>query len=131
MFDRDPGSAPQTNDRIPYVFVESTKKDALMGDRIEHVDHVKRLGLRVDTKTYIENQVRSFSLAPPGQAKASAKMATRCCAACRATDGGNYCIVRRSRSRASNFSPSPWSSCQVTGAPPIRGPLRNHHVTIT
>jgi DNA polymerase elongation subunit (family B) len=58
MFDRDPGSAPQTNDRIPYVFVESTKKDALMGDRIEHIDHVRRLGLRVDTKTYIENQIQ-------------------------------------------------------------------------
>lgn len=59
MFDRDPGSAPQANDRIPYVFVETTKKNALMGDRIEHVDHVRRnpASVRVDTKTYIENQI--------------------------------------------------------------------------
>jgi DNA polymerase elongation subunit (family B) len=57
MFERDPGSAPQTNDRVPYVFVECNKKNALMGDRIEHVDHVRRHGLRVDTKTYIENQI--------------------------------------------------------------------------
>jgi DNA polymerase delta subunit 1 len=58
MYDRDPGSAPQANDRIPYVFVETTKKHPLMGDRIEHVDYVKRAKLRVDTKTYIENQIQ-------------------------------------------------------------------------
>ena len=58
MFDRDPGSTPQTNDRIPYVFVETTKKNPLMGDRIEHVEYVKRMGLRVDTKTYIESQIQ-------------------------------------------------------------------------
>jgi DNA polymerase elongation subunit (family B) len=59
MFERDPGSAPQANDRVPYVFVETTKKDALMGDRIEHVDHVRKHPdtLKVDTKTYIENQI--------------------------------------------------------------------------
>ena len=60
MFERDPGSAPQANDRIPYVFVETSKKDALMGDRIEHVDYVRQHSdtLRVDTKTYIENQIK-------------------------------------------------------------------------
>jgi DNA polymerase delta subunit 1 len=59
MFQRDPGSAPQVNDRIPYVFVETTKKNALMGDRIEHVDFVRAnpQKVRVDAKTYIENQV--------------------------------------------------------------------------
>ena len=59
MFERDPGSAPQANDRVPYVFVETTKKDALMGDRIEHVDHVRKHpdSFKVDTKTYIENQI--------------------------------------------------------------------------
>jgi hypothetical protein len=59
MFDRDPGSAPQVNDRIPYVFVETAKKNALMGDRIEHVDHVRAnpAASRVDTKLYIQNQL--------------------------------------------------------------------------
>ena len=63
MYERDPGSAPQVSDRIPYVFVETSKPNALMGDRIEHVDHVaKSLGsgskVRVDTKLYIQNQIQ-------------------------------------------------------------------------
>jgi DNA polymerase elongation subunit (family B) len=59
MFARDPGSAPQVNDRIPYVFVETSKKDALMGDRIEHVDYVRThsSSVRIDAKTYIESQL--------------------------------------------------------------------------
>lgn len=87
MYERDPGSAPQVNDRIPYVFIECSKPNALMGDRIEHVDYVKKhLGggcviteeeddgdsnakpkkpsnnksagnVRVDTKMYIQNQL--------------------------------------------------------------------------
>jgi hypothetical protein len=72
MRDRDPGSAPQVNDRVPYVFVETSKKDALMGDRIEHVDFVAkallsgggggggggRQRVHVDTKLYIQNQIQ-------------------------------------------------------------------------
>ena len=68
MRERDPGSAPQTNDRVPYVFVETSKKDALMGDRIEHVDHVTKAlqqqpqggrgMLHIDTKLYIQNQIQ-------------------------------------------------------------------------
>jgi hypothetical protein len=66
MHERDPGSAPQVSDRIPYVFVETAKKDALMGDRIEHLDFVrKNLGLKkggggvvVDTKLYVVNQIQ-------------------------------------------------------------------------
>ena len=59
------------NDRIPYVFVETSKKNALMGDRIEHVDHVRKALLlqgggcgsdkatvHVDTKLYIQNQIQ-------------------------------------------------------------------------
>ena len=65
MYDRDPGSAPQANDRVPYVFVETSKRNALMGDRIEHVDYVRsslkpgagRRPVRVDTKLYIQNQL--------------------------------------------------------------------------
>jgi hypothetical protein len=100
MYERDPGSAPQANDRVPYVFIETDKPHPLMGDRIEHVDYVRdhlaggcfldpsprvspratknaesdkagkggsgsgsgsgskdNKGVRVDTKTYIENQI--------------------------------------------------------------------------
>lgn len=68
MYERDPGSAPQVNDRIPYVFVEptaaamqraraSTSAQMLQGDRIEHVQHVRDKGLRPDVKFYITNQI--------------------------------------------------------------------------
>lgn len=47
------------------MFVETSKKDALMGDRIEHVDYVTKSleaanaskRLHVDTKLYIQNQI--------------------------------------------------------------------------
>jgi DNA polymerase delta subunit 1 len=57
---RDPGSAPQVNDRIPYVFVEPPKPDALMGDRIEHVEYVKKHPdtVVVDTLLYIQKQIQ-------------------------------------------------------------------------
>ncbi len=53
---------------MPYVFVETSKKNALMGDRIEHVDYVRAAlaaaaegggaaRVRVDTKLYIQNQL--------------------------------------------------------------------------
>ena len=78
MRDRDPGSAPQTNDRVPYVFIETSKKNALMGDRIEHLDYVRehlsggssgsgsskqqqqqqQQRVIVDTKLYIQNQIQ-------------------------------------------------------------------------
>jgi hypothetical protein len=69
MHERDPGSAPQSNDRVPYVFVETSKRNALMGDRIEHADYVSKAiaaqkeGLKkpdvfVDTKLYIQNQIQ-------------------------------------------------------------------------
>ena len=58
------GARPlKVNDRVPYVFVETSKKNALMGDRIEHVDYVRAAieggggGLRIDTKLYIQNQI--------------------------------------------------------------------------
>lgn len=70
MHERDPGSAPQSNDRVPYVFVETSKRNALMGDRIEHADYVTKAiaeqkdgregskSVFVDTKLYIQNQIQ-------------------------------------------------------------------------
>jgi len=59
MHDRDPGSAPQVNDRLPYVFVQSRKHNALMGERIEHIDYVRaNLGtVAIDTLLYIQSQI--------------------------------------------------------------------------
>jgi DNA polymerase elongation subunit (family B) len=63
---RDPGSAPQVNDRLPYVYVRSmaelstskTKK-VLQGDRIEHPDFVRANTGRVkpDYAFYVSNQL--------------------------------------------------------------------------
>jgi DNA polymerase elongation subunit (family B) len=66
MYKRDPGSAPQVNDRIPYVFVETRNTSALMGERIEHIQHVRDAApggrspdasVRVDVQMYIEKQI--------------------------------------------------------------------------
>ena len=55
------------SDRIPYVFIETSKRDALMGDRIEHIDFVRKSigeggknknAVRVDTKLYIQSQIQ-------------------------------------------------------------------------
>lgn len=55
MGERDPGSKPQANDRIKYVYVESQAR--LQGDRIESPEYVRAHGLRVDYRHYITNQI--------------------------------------------------------------------------
>jgi DNA polymerase delta subunit 1 len=62
--ERSPGSAPQVNDRIPYVYVipekNTSKKPGgtmLQGDRIEHPDYIKERGLVPDYEVYISNQI--------------------------------------------------------------------------
>ena len=59
MGERDPGNKPQVNERIPFVYIQSPKKTKkiLQGDRIEHIDHVKKHGLKPDMGFYITNQV--------------------------------------------------------------------------
>jgi DNA polymerase delta subunit 1 len=62
MARRDPGSAPQVNDRIPYVYVvtQQTKgRKVLQGERIEHIDHVRGQKLTPDYEFYITNQLMS------------------------------------------------------------------------
>lgn len=76
--ERDPGNAPQLNDRIPYVYVtidkETTKemlneynkdiiekskkrKKLLQGDLIEHPDYVQEHNLKIDYLFYLTNQL--------------------------------------------------------------------------
>ena len=60
MADRDPGNKPQSNDRIPYVFIKIKEEpgiEYLQGDRIEHVEYVRKNKLQVDYEKYIENQI--------------------------------------------------------------------------
>lgn len=83
MGKRDPGNKPQSNDRIPYVYVEQLKKKTkylksinkrsqichkkqvkkvLQGDKVEHPVYVIENNLKVDNLFYITNQVMKPSL---------------------------------------------------------------------
>jgi DNA polymerase elongation subunit (family B) len=69
MAARDPGSRPQPNDRVPYIYVQVADPKALQGDRIEPPEYVREHGLRVDYTHYITNQIQSpvaQLLATPG-----------------------------------------------------------------
>jgi DNA polymerase elongation subunit (family B) len=60
MAKRDPGNAPQLNDRIPFVAIETpTKKGVkmLQGERIEHPEYILEKELRVDYLFYLTNQI--------------------------------------------------------------------------
>ena len=53
---RDPGNAPASGDRIPYVYI--VKPDAqLQGDRIELPSYVREKNLKTDIPYYIEHQL--------------------------------------------------------------------------
>ena len=56
---RDPGSAPQTNDRIPYVYIEHDvkNKSLLQGDKIEHPEYIISNKVKIDYNFYITNQL--------------------------------------------------------------------------
>jgi DNA polymerase elongation subunit (family B) len=57
MRDRDPGSAPQINDRVPYVFIYNKDQKALQGNRIENPDYIRDNNIQIDHAFYITNQI--------------------------------------------------------------------------
>lgn len=58
MAERDPGNKPQTNDRIPYVYVDVPEREGMLqGDKIEHLDYVKDNSLTPNYLHYITNQI--------------------------------------------------------------------------
>lgn len=66
MGERDPGTKPRVNDRVPFVYVEQkthikgTKtgvQKVLQGEKIEHPDYVVAHKLPVDYLHYITNQI--------------------------------------------------------------------------
>jgi DNA polymerase elongation subunit (family B) len=59
MKERDPGSAPQVGDRIPFVYVSERKQHKKQGDRIEHLDYVRERKLTPDAEFYVTNQVQN------------------------------------------------------------------------
>ena len=59
MRNRDPGSAPQSSDRVPYAYIEHDMKDKslLQGDKIEHPAFIKENNVKIDYTFYISNQL--------------------------------------------------------------------------
>ena len=59
MKERDPGSAPQVGDRIPFLYVNERKTGKKQGDRIEHLDYVRQHNLTPDAEFYVTNQIQN------------------------------------------------------------------------
>jgi DNA polymerase elongation subunit (family B) len=59
MAERDPGTAPQVGDRLPYVYVANRKEEKKQGNKIEHLDYVRDKGMKPDTEFYITNQIQN------------------------------------------------------------------------
>jgi hypothetical protein len=59
MEKRDPGTAPQVGDRLPYIYVANRKDEKKQGDKIEHLDYVREHKLKPDTEFYITNQIQN------------------------------------------------------------------------
>jgi len=54
---RDPGNKPSSGDRIPFVYIHSTDKKALQGDKIETPTYILENHLKIDYSFYITNQI--------------------------------------------------------------------------
>ena len=54
---RDPGNKPSSGDRIPFVYINTTNKKALQGDKIETPTFIKENNLKIDYSFYITNQI--------------------------------------------------------------------------
>ena len=57
MAQRDPGNKPAPGDRIPYVYINTTNKKALQGDKIEHPVYILENKLKINYSFYITNQI--------------------------------------------------------------------------
>ena len=60
--DRTPGNQPQSNDRIPFVYIETKKEPKLQGDKVETPDYIVANKLKIDYLFYITNQIMKPSL---------------------------------------------------------------------
>ena len=66
MGERDPGNKPSSNDRIPYVYIETYEKKGqklLQGEKIENPAYIIEHELKPNYKFYITNQI----MKPVGQ----------------------------------------------------------------
>lgn len=61
---RDPGNAPQLNDRIPFVTIVVPEKKGikiLQGEKIEHPEYILEKNLKIDYLFYLTNQIMNPS----------------------------------------------------------------------
>jgi len=54
---RDPGNKPSSGDRIPFVYINTSNKHALQGEKIETPTYILENGLKIDYSFYITNQI--------------------------------------------------------------------------
>jgi DNA polymerase elongation subunit (family B) len=57
MTARDPGNKPSSGDRIPFVYINSSNKKALQGEKIETPSFILENNLKIDYSFYITNQI--------------------------------------------------------------------------
>jgi DNA polymerase elongation subunit (family B) len=64
MGQRDSGNKPQSNDRIPYAYIETTKNKKFLkqGDMIEHSKYIIDNNMKIDFLFYITNQIMKPSM---------------------------------------------------------------------
>jgi DNA polymerase elongation subunit (family B) len=64
MAERDPGNKPQSNDRIPYIFIQTRApkkgEKILQGDKVEHPDYIKAnpSKCKPDFMYYLNHQIK-------------------------------------------------------------------------
>lgn len=58
IYQRDPGNAPKSGERVPYVFIKNKNPNVLQHEKAEHPDFVRENNLQPDPLYYLENQVR-------------------------------------------------------------------------
>ena len=54
---RDPGNKPSSGDRIPFVYINTSNKKALQGDKIETPTYIRENKISIDYSFYITNQI--------------------------------------------------------------------------
>ena len=54
---RDPGNKPSSGDRIPFVYINTSNKKALQGEKIETPTYILENNLKIDYSFYITNQI--------------------------------------------------------------------------
>lgn len=59
MFERDPGSAPRMNERVPFMFIEHPNKKAKLYEKVEDPVYAKENDLQPDIMYYIANQLQN------------------------------------------------------------------------